>query len=973
MSLPRRCLLIVLCGLALTPVAARAQSAAAAALEGEVRDETGAVLPGAVIAVTHVDTGLVRTLTSGPDGRYRAAALPVGEYRLVVSLDGFASVDRSGLVLQVGELATADVTLRIARLEQTVTVTQDASIVETGRPSLGGVVSRTEIDHLPINGRNFLDFSTTVAGVTSQQVSGQGSGLSVNGQRGRSNNVSVDGVDNNGQLNGNTRLTMSQEAVREFQVVTTQFAPEFGRAAGGLVNIVSRSGTNRYSGNAFLFLRDETLDARNALAPPGEDKPPFRRRSLGGTAGGPLVRRQSFFFAALERIDRDESDIVTISDASVDTINRTLAARPVPGSSVTALANGTLPVSLETTLASLKVDHHVNPDNALVARYIYGRAREVNAGGVAVGGLTDVSGGGGLRQRDQSILAGWTRILGTTLVSETRLQFAPRVLVQFPNDPSGPRVSISGVATWGRSTNFPTRLDETRFEIKQDLSYARGRHLIKFGGDVSRVNADASFPVSFAGSFTFGSLADFVNGRPTNFTQGFGNPALDLPDTLVGLYWQDSFHVRPGLTLVYGLRYDYDAQPQGIERDLTNPVEAPLQTGINRDGNNVAPRVGVTYDPFGDGRTVVRAGYGVFYDKLFLLVARNALIARQSISLSGAAAAAQFAQGAFPESRRLPAGFSLTRPSINLTDPDLQLPYAHQWTLGIERQLREHWAAGLTLVVVRGESLLRSDNVNLGPPTVLTVDNAPPLGVSAPGPQQVGRPYYGPGNRLNPEFNNIQQVSSNGRSRYWGLQGSMRKRLSQGLEVRANYTLSDAKDDGSDFVQAEQPSDPYDREAEFSASAEHVRHRFTLTGVWTLPGPGGARSPWLRSLLSDWVLATAWRLRSGVPQNVTVGSDVNGDGNSATDRPIVEGRQLARNSFTGPDERVIDLRLSKRLATGGRTAVLVIAEAFNLLNRANYIGVNTTWGTQSTPRSTFGQFTSAGNPREIQVGIKFQF
>ncbi|MCL4849741.1 MAG: carboxypeptidase regulatory-like domain-containing protein, partial [Acidobacteria bacterium] len=580
-----RLALLVALAFGLAPAAVLAQSASGADLEGTIRDDTGAALPGVTIVATNVDTGVQRTTFSNADGRYRLPALPVGAYTLTVSLEGFTTVERTGLVLQIGQVATIDLVLPLAGLEETVTVTQAAPIVETGRTQVGAVVSRTEIDNLPINGRNFLDFSTTVAGVTGQQMSGQGSGISFNGQRARSNNISIDGADSNGQLNGNTRLTLSQEAVREFQVVTSQFAPEFGRAGGGLVNIVSKSGTNVLSGNGFLFVRDESFDARNAFVPAGEPKPQFERQNFGGTFGGPIVRNRTFFFGSVERVDRSESGVVSISDASVQAVNAALAARPIPGSNVRSISNGVYPISLETTLVSLKIDHSFNPNNNLAVRYIYGKTLEENAGGVGVGGLIDTSGGGGLDGEDQSLFLSWTRIFGSSMFSETRFQFAPRDLQQYANDAVGPRVTISGVATFGRNVNFPVLLNEDRYEFKQDFSIDRGRHFFKFGADVTRVNAFSSFPISFAGSFTFGSLATFLAGTPTTFTQGFGNPAMDLPNTLVGLYWQDTFKVGNSLTLVYGLRYDYDGQPQGITRDPNNPVEAPLQTGINRDKN----------------------------------------------------------------------------------------------------------------------------------------------------------------------------------------------------------------------------------------------------------------------------------------------------------------------------------------------------------------------------------------------------
>jgi hypothetical protein len=953
---------------------AHAQNAAGGDFQGTVRDATGGVLPGATLVLTNVETGVERTSVTNEVGRYRIPAVPAGSYRLAVSLDGFATVQRSGLSLEVGQVLTVDIALPTAGVSQEVTVTADAPIVERGRTQTGAVVSRTEIENLPSNGRDFLSFSTVVAGVTGQQMSGQGSGISFNGQRSRSNNISLDGVDANGALNGNTRQTISQEAVREFQVVTSQFAPEFGRAAGGLVNIVSRSGTNNFRGNAFVYIRDESMDARNAFVTSG--KPEFQRQNYGGTFGGPLKRNRTFFFGAFERMQRDESGVITVSDASVAAINAILAARPIPNSPVTAIANGVYPITRRDSLASLKLDHTLNANHTLGLRYTYGKSVEENAGGVGIGGLVTESGGGGMDGTDQSFLASWTHIMSSSLLGEARLQVAPRALTQYANDAVGPRVVISGVATWGRNTNFPVILDETTTQGSYTLSWQRGSHFFKAGGDITHIAATSSFPVSFAGSFTFASLTTFAAGTPSTFAQGFGNPVIDLPDTLYAAFVQDSWTVNDRLTLVYGLRYDYDAQPQGIPRDRSNPLEAPLDDGIHRDGNNLSPRAGFTWDPVGGGRTQIRGGYGRFYDKVFLLVARNALLARQSISLSGANATAQFARGAFPESNQLPSGFSLTRPSINRSDPDMEIPSVDQVSLGVERQIGTNWAAGVNLVRNWGSALLVSDNTNLGAPTVLTAANAASLGVSNPNAQQLGRPYYGSTNRLDPLFNNIQVVSSSGWSSYYGAQFTLQKRLSDGYSLRMNYILSESKDDGSDFTQAEQPNDPYNRRAERSYSAEHQRHRVTLTGVWELPYGRDEKAdgnPVMRAVLGGWTLSSTFTYRSGTAENPGVGSDVNADGNSSTDRPIVNGTMTERNSYEGPDYASVNLRLSKRFRFDSRRALLLQFEAFNLFNRTNFGGLNMTWGTTADPRDTFGTYTSANAPRQLQLGAKFEF
>lgn len=949
-----------------------AQSSTAADLEGTVTDAGGGAVAAADLNVTNTETGIARQSATSSLGRYRVSALPAGNYEVRVAKPGFATIERKGIVLQIGQVVTLDVELPVATQAQEVTISESAPMIETGRASVGEVINRAEIDNLPINGRNFLDFSRTVAGVTAQQTSGQGSGLSFNGQRGRSNNIVVDGATDNGQLNGNTRLTMSQDAVREFQVVTNQFAPEFGNAGGGLVNIVSRSGTNEYHGNLFLFARNEALDARNAFVTDA-NKPPFSRENEGATLGGPILRNRTFFFAAVEYINRNESGVVTTPDDVVRTINATLAVRPIPNAGVRSIATGTFPIDRITTLASLRLDHSFNAGNTAVFRYLYGQARESNAGGVGIGATTDVSGGGGQRTRDQSFLGSFTHIFTPALLSETRFQFAPRKLSQYDNDPIGPRVTISGVATFGRDVNFPVLLDETSYEWQEDLSWQRGRHFFKFGADVNYIRAHTSFPVSFGGTFSFASLADFVAGRVNTFSQGFGDPVIQLPDTLMGYYAQDSFKVGGKLTLAYGLRYDYDMQPQGIHRDPNNPIEASLQTGIHRDTNNFAPRFGLTYNPDGRGKTLIRTGYGLFYDKIFLLVARNALLARQTLSLASAQATTQLARGAFPQSNSFPTGFALPKPSLNTVDPNIVLPYSQQANFGVERELARDWVAGANYVLVRGVKLLRSQNLNLGPPTVLTLANAAQLGVPSPNPQQIGRLIYGTNNRLNPNFTNIQQVCSCGSSTYNGLQLTLQKRFSHGFQLRANYTFSKAIDDGSDFTQAQQPSNPYNGRAERSRSYEDQRHRFTFTGVWDLPyrrASGG--NALVKSVLGDWSIATLWVVRSGAPQNVTAGSDINLDGNS-NDRPFNGMYELGRNTYTGAGFRSIDFRLSKRLQLREKMYLQFLAEAFNLENHVNYSDVSTTWGTGLTPRVGFGKFLAASDPRQIQLGVKFQY
>jgi len=958
--------------MALTPPLL-AQSSVAADLDVYVQDQSGAYISNAQLTITQVDTGVSRTGITDNSGRYRFTALAIGTYRLNVKKDGFASYEQRDITLHVGELVTLHTALKLASVEQQETVSaEDVPIVQPERTTIGGVVPNVEVDNLPINGRDFLDFSTTVAGVTPQQTSGQGSGLSFNGQRGRSNNILIDGVENNGQLNGDVRSTISLDAVQEFRVVTDQYAAEFGGAGGGLVNVVTKSGTNAYHGDVFYFARDASMDAYNAFVPAGQ-KPPYTRKDSGLTLGGPIFKNKTFFFGSLEYTSTDQSGITTISNSNVAAVNAALAARPIPGSGVTSISNGVFPVGEIQTLGSFRVDHHFDDNNSLTFRYLYGQNMDSNAGGVAIGGLTDVTGGGGDHMRDNSFLGDYVHIFSPSMLSETRFQYARQDLSQYSNDLVGPHVTISGVANFGRNVNFPVLLNETHKQFQESFSYSHGNHFIKFGTDIDNIQANTSFPVDFAGSFTFANLNAFLAGTPSTFVQGFGDPQIHLPETLLAFYVQDSYKITPRLTLNYGLRYDYDMQPQGIQRDPANPIEAPLQSGIPRDGNNFGPRVGIAYSVDRSGQTVVRAGYGIFYDKIFLLVARNTLLARQTVSLTGAAAAAQFAAGAFPESNQYPTGVSVPKGSINLVPNNFVTPYAQQANLSVDRAIGNNWHVALNYVYVHGVHMLKSANANLLPPTILTAANAASLGVKKPNAQQIGRYYYG-SPRVNTAFTNIQEDGTWGGSNYNALQVSVERRLRHGMELRGNYTYSKDIDDASDFTQAMQPDNPYDPGAERSVSDEDMRHRFTATGVWQLPYKRKVGDHSIaRWVLGDWVSSSILTLHSGSPLNIHIGSDANGDSNSSSDRPFINGSIVGRNALRGPRVETVDLRMEKRIPIREGISLDFLGEAFNLFNHVNYTGVNTVWGTGLTPTSSFGEFTSAGAPREIQLGLKLYF
>src|SRR5665213_2473880 len=1017
------CSLAIVFGLLAAP--AVAQSSDTAGLEVDIHDTSGALVTGAKLSLINHATHISRTGVSNVEGRYRFADVPIGDYTLTITKQGFNDLVESGISLSVAQSASLPLTLQVSGSQQSVEVTGEVPIVDLNRTTTGQTISTQEIENLPSNGRNFTDFALTVPGITPQATSGQGSGLSVNGQRSRSNNIMIDGVENNGQLNGTVRQTLSQDAIAQFQVMTNQFLPEYGNAGGGLINVVTKTGTNNLHGDLFYFERNQALNA----TPYFVAKPIFVQNDFGATLGGPIRRDKTFFFASGEYLGLNTNVSNNLSYANdIDTI---LRLRPIVGGDVTSV-NGSPTTNQATaqTIASLRVDHTIDPANTLTFRFLYGHYIHANPTLDASSVNSDISNYGFDRLQDFSYLGEYTHIFTSNLLNEFHFQYSPQFLIQVPNDPIGPAISITGVAVLGRNINFPTLLDESHYEVIDALSWSRGNHLLKFGADENLIRAHTSFPTDFAGIFSFDCLYapagttlparfpgpaagattcgnNFEQGKPAQFTQGFGTPDIRLPDWLIAFYAEDSWKLTPRVTVNYGIRYDLDLQPQGYNNDLTNPIQAPLPKGIPRDVNNFSPRVAVAWGLDKSGKTVLRAGFGVFYDKIFLLVARNTLLARSTLTLSAAASPTQFLTGPYPQSTNYPTGTNVAQPTTNAIPPTLPIPSAEQADLYVDQALSKDWSLEVGYVYVDGLHQLKASNVNLGPPTILTAANTS-ICSCTPNFQQLGRPYYGNADRLNHAFNNIQEVGSWGHSRYDAMQASVVRRTSNNLTLRASWTWSKELDDASDFTQAQQPDNPYNPHAERSLGNEDQRNRFAGSAVYSFPYllHSGSHHSVARWVFGDWVGSSIVSAFSGTPRTITVGRDVNLDGNSSPDRPYIDGLNgtnggyiVKRNDFRGPRQQNVSIRLQKRLNFGEQRQLEFSAEAFNTFNHANFSGVYSIWGTGQLPTgqlaanppiiwgvpaghtaagtvettSTFGAFTTANDPREVQLGIKLFF
>jgi hypothetical protein len=1010
-------------------VAARAQSADTAGLEVDVHDPSGALVTEASLLLINHDTHVTREGTTDKQGRYRFTDVPIGDYTLTVKKDGFNETVESGISLSVAQSATLSVNLKLLGSSQQVDVSSSVPQIDTNRTTTGQTISTMEIENLPSNGRNFTDFALTVPGVTPQATSGQGSGLSVNGQRGRSNNIMIDGVENNGDLNGTVRQTLSQDAISQFQVMTNQFLPEYGNAGGGLVNVVTKTGTPEYHGDAFYFVRNAALNAHPYCFVTNCPAPVYQQNDLGATLGGPIPKTKTVFFAAVEYLGLSTNTVSLISPTTAAAVNQILALRPLVNGGVTSIStSNSIPQSNTQTLASLRIDHTFNVKDTLTFRVLYGQYNHNNPTlDRADGSDSDVSDYGYDTLKALNLAGIYTHIFTPNLLNEMHVQVSPQHLQQVPNDPKGPALFFSSIGlAFGRNPDFPTLLNENHYELTDGLSWAKGNHLYKVGTDIDNVRATTSFPTDFAGVFNFTCVYSsstpaagypvaptgattcvdsLESGTPYQYIQGFGTPQIKLPDWVLSWYAEDSWKILPRLTANYGIRYDLDLQPQGYNGDLSNPIQAPLPKGIPREHRDVGPRLALAWAVDKSSKTVVRAGYGIFYDKIFLLVARNTLLARGVVNENTVAAAtAQFASGPFPQSTSYPTGVTVPPPTINAITKTLPIPYDMQASLYVNRAISKAWSVELGYLNVSGAKELKSSNVNLGPPVILTASNAATLCGCSPTFQQLGRPYYSSTDLINSNYSAIQEVGSWGHSRYNAFQGSIIHAASQNISLRGSWIWSKELDDASDFTQAQQPNNPYNPHAEHGLGTEDQRNRFVVSSVYISPYRRDGQHSLKRWVFGDWVGSIIATENSGSPENIVVGSDVNNDGNASPDRPYINGLDglqggtiVRRNAFRGARQQNVSVRLQKRFLFADSKRLEVSVEGFNTFNHANFSSANTIWSTGATPynpdnfatplvwgtvyhasptlgsapTNTFGAFTGAGSARAIQLGAKF--
>lgn len=998
-----------------------------AQLNGGVRDPTGAAIPGAQVTARDIEKNQSFTVNSSDVGLYFFPTLPPGRYELTIGAPGFAKYTQSGMVLEVGQTATVDVTLQLAAQGEQVLVNSEIPPVEPTRTEVSQVVGTQQIESLPTSSRLFTDFALLSPGVATGRTSLQSTitefevtRVSFGGMRDLSNEVTVDGADTINTVTGSQRATPPPEAVEEFRVVNNSFGADSGRALGGIVSIVTRSGTNEFHGSLYDYLQNNDVDARSLLQPAPQ---PFtlRQNQFGAAFGGPIRRDRTFFFANYEGQRRAESP--TYPGALIDDLGFINSAKAALG---LAPENLNLLKTKDSDSGIIKVDHQFTASNRLSIRYNVEDGRDLNAlvgNTLDGGGIGAPSSGHNLFFRDQSLAGTLTSLPSSNIVNTVLFQYGQRHY-DFPGVTGQPNLDIPNEFLFGHNFGVFDYIGESRIQFADSVSWVKGSHLMKFGVDTNFLFDKVTWPgftpmrIVLPGTNCLVQFANFVkpganiaenpldapcplppalNGTPIVFWAApvGGGPVVPgslpapiptnwqnaylpslTPDFNVylnhsyhGFFWQDQWRVTSKLTLNYGLRWDF---------------EKGLENSIHPDYRNWAPRLGIAYAP--NSKTVIRAGAGIFFDRYnlsFIFVtypqrpvtipgvdlpgvrngAENGGYVLNQLT-PGAAGLPADAAKTLILTGQLPANY-ITGPcppsctaSAGLVDPNSRTSYAEQASFEIDHQFTKGITVSTGYLFVSAHKLVRPENLNVSLP-VGTLPDGKDL-FNGPRYDNAGLLYY---------------TDNGGNSVYHGLILQLTQRAGQYLSLHANYTFSKTLDDGTFTTFVSTPQDLYNRSLERALSNQDVRHRFIANFVADAPH---------KTFLRDFELSGIVTLQSPRPFTLFVGFDANNDTNPVTDRV----GQSARNSYLGDSLYSTDVRLSRTFKFRERLRLAITADAFNLFNRPNVDEVLSVYdapdfagavprhykdGVGSPVNPAFGSPRTMFNPRQFQLSAKFNF
>lgn len=919
-------------------------------LTGTVKDDKGEPLPGVSVSAKNMDTGLERSDVTDDNGTYRIPSLPPGKYDITASITGFATQIQKGVNLYVGTTADIQFGMKLSTTSETMEISGETPLIESTESHIATVVTPEQVQNLPLNGRQFANLGALAPGTTltvhPDPTRPSNLAVSLIGGSGRNMNVTVDGGDNNDDTVGGINQFYSLESVAEFTILTNRYKAEYGRSSGGVLNVVTKSGTNDPHGSFFSLFRDDSLNAiTTSEKDAGVDKAPYSRKQYGGSFGGPIVKDRAHFFVAAERSQTDQQSLVDLADTAPE-------------------LNGFDPLPTRDTLFTGKFTSNLSPEQYLTVRY--GQQKTTTIYGAAPNYAPDAR--GTLTNTFHSVLASHSYVLSENKLNEIAFQYADFQNAIRPTSDNPTEIFPNGVYL-GQNINTPQTTTQKKYQFRDDFSWSMSEHHFKSG--VNFVHEP-----TLGGTFTTGTVPQFThlsNDRNSPITTININGGIfgdQTPNNQTGFYFQDDWNVNQKLTLNLGLRYDVvtglsiDQSSSQLFQDLHNSQFnfswlAPFQNSANgtitMDKNNFQPRLGAAYDLKGDGTTVIRGGWGLYYD--FPYTNANLLFPLAALGGFGSVYAVNDPNGIRnPDGSLFHIGDPLppsqtpgaTLPN-DVLSPDWKIPYTNQASVGFSHELGQSGAMDVDYihVAVRDQYVRFKFN-----------------GVPTPGGTRM-LPNFGGGPRL---------YAPLGFSDYNGLNLSYRHRLTKGIQLQGSYTLSKVEGNllpGSDEFRLGSPSicthcaldfklGPKDDPRMTGPLTTDARHRIVIAGTFDLP--------------AEFRVSGFFRARSGQPYNAFLATDANGDGlRYDTTDPHV-------NSRRGPSFSQLDVRVSK-VFNIKMVRLEGILEAFNLFNAKNPAGNrqggNEINGVIGTPAfgtaNVFAGDAGQGEQRLAQLGFRIEF
>jgi hypothetical protein len=988
----RKTWLAVSCVVALSAAPSFSQQMGTGTIDGRIVDATGAVLPGVSVTLANSETGFSRTVVTDENGRFRVPLLPVGRYVLTTELSGFQTLRRDGLIINVGsQVSLGDLTIEVATVEEVITVTAESPLIEISRAVPAATFDSREIENLPIAGRDYKNFALNTPNVVQAGPASGRTTINMGGMKGIDTNITVDGADFNNTFFGSATgqpevpyFVVSQEAVEEFQVLANGYSSEFGRSGGGFLNVVTKSGTNEIHGSAFFFGRNEGLRSTLTDANGNElSNAQYSQQQFGGSIGGPIMKDKAHYFFAIDRQGFDRPVAIRFRRNVAGVCNTQIYGQIIGGVDCLSDEEGDTAELLDNTAVLAKVDIQLNSTNTLSVRYNFSDFTGENffstAGGVAGTVQAVAENGTNLEANtSHSVVVSNTTLLGNNKFNEIRFQYSFEERPRLGQSNDLPTIEIRDTGRFGKQWFLPITSDHSRLQITENFTYLFGDHDLKMGADLNLTDTSQAFYGWGGGYYAFNTLEDYVGGRPAQFTQrlglnGFTTPesgTISLGQEELALYINDTWRPKPGLTLNLGLRWEGQWNPTAPEqtngKQSRNPANPGLDTiglvqgDIPDDLNNFAPRFGFAWDPGNDGKTVVRGGAGVFYSRANLLLMANSFTAngyRQALFFLFGSQIPPF-PFVFPESGLPPdhpLNARLPVSDIAFFDDDFQNARTSRANVGIEHEILPDFSVGADYVYAKTVNDHRRTNRNIP---------QPPVGFDA-----WGRGLYD-GTRIDPAYNQFQVEEATARREYNAATFSARKRLSNNLQFQAFYTLSrlQTDDDNERDSSGFRNTQPENLDADWADSENDLRHRLVANAVIDLP--------------LDFVFSTLLQTNSGRPYNVLAGRDSNGDRNT-NDYAVIDdsnraraeaaGQELAdglqpRSAARQPSAFLMDIRLSKVFDFGKPGNLELLFEVFNLFNNANRLTSN-----QSIGSPNFGFLNIVGEPRQIQLGVRYRW